>query len=164
MAVAKYWKNGVDVKLTSGPEQQYPSGIAVSGGDVHVVGTQNGDSTHGTIAKYCKNGAETILSPTAFHASANDIAVSGGDVYIVGAVGDSLNYYTAKIWKNGVETTLPGGVAATGITIVGNDIYVSGTDFSGFGSVAKYWKNGVPVDLTDGVSNTSATSIFVTTP
>lgn len=162
LAVAKYWKNGVSVQLTSGSEQHYPNGIAVSGDDVHVVGTMNG--LHASTAKYWKNGLETILSPTSFDSAADDIALLGNDVYIVGSVGDNLGYYTATIWKNGVETALPGGVAATGITIVGNDIYVSGNGLNGGASVAKYWKNGVPVDLTNGALNTIATSIFVTAP
>ncbi|MGN7890425.1 hypothetical protein [Dyadobacter sp. 22481] len=164
LAVAKYWKNGASVQLTSGPEQQYPNGIAVSGSDVHVVGTQNGDGTHGTIAKYWKNGVETILSPASYHSNANDIAVVGSDVYIVGNVAGKDNYYTAKIWKNGIASTLPGGVEASGITIVGSDIYVSGTGLNGLTNVAKYWKNGVPVDLTNGMLNNITTSIFVVNP
>ena len=162
LAVARYWKNGVSVDLTSGPEQHLPNGIAVSGGNVHVVGTMGGK--YRTIAKYWKNGVETILSPSSYHSNAEDVAVLGNDVYIVGNVADSLSYYSAIIWKNGFETTLPGGVAATGIAIIGNDIYVSGAGLNGSTSVAKYWKNGVPVELSNGVSNTAATSIFVTAP
>lgn len=162
LAVAMYWKNGASVQLSSGTEQQYPNGIAVSGSDVHVVGTMNGISR--TIAKYWKNGVETILSPSAYHSSAEDIAVLGNDVYIVGRTGDNLGNFVAKVWKNGVETTLPGGVGASGITIVGNDIYVSGTGLNGVNGIAKYWKNGVPVNLINGASNTFTTSIFVTAP
>ncbi|MCF2488123.1 hypothetical protein [Dyadobacter sp. CY347] len=160
--VAKYWKNGVDVNLTNGDEQHFPNGIAVSGNDVHVVGTMGG--TFRTIAKYWKNGVETILSPSSYYSNAEDVAVVGNDVYIVGNVGDSLNYYTAKVWKNGVETTLPGGVTATGITIIGHDVYVSGAGLNGVTSIAKYWKNGIPVELSDGTRNAAATSIFVTAP
>ncbi|MCF0048493.1 hypothetical protein LXM25_00410 [Dyadobacter sp. LJ53] len=162
LAVAKYWKNGASVELTSGPEQHFPNGIAVSGGDVHVVGTMGGK--YRTIAKYWKNGVENILSPSSYHSNANDIAVLGNDVYIVGNVGDSLSHYSAKIWKNGVAASLPGGVEATGITIVGNDVYVSGAGLNGFTSVAKYWKNGVPVALSNGETNSTATAIFVTAP
>ncbi|MCE7072188.1 hypothetical protein LZG74_17870 [Dyadobacter sp. CY327] len=160
--VAKYWKNGVDVDLTNGTEQTFPSGIAVSGTDVHVVGTTGGK--YRTVAKYWKNGVETVLSPSSYHSNAEDVAVAGNDVYIVGNVGDSLNHYTANIWKNGIATPLPGGVAATGITIIGNDIYVSGAGLNGVTSIAKYWKNGAPIELSDGTKNATTTSIFVAAP
>lgn len=163
-AVAKYWKNGSSVQLTSGPKQVYPNGIAVSGNDVHVVGTANGDSISRGGARYWKNGVESDLSPSTYYSSAEDVAVLGNDVYIVGNVGDEQAFFTAVIWKNGVPTPLPGGVSASAITIVGNDIYVSGTGLNGFTSVAKYWKNGVPVNLTDGMLSNFTTSIFVVTP
>jgi len=161
LSAAKYWKNGIDVQLSTGSEQHIVTGIAVSNDDVHVVGMMGGFRE---VAKYWKNGVETILSPLSYHSSAEDIAISGSDVYIVGRINDSMGYSMAQIWKNGIATILPEGTSATGIAVVGNDIYVSGTGLNGVTSVAKYWKNGVPVNLSNGEHNVFATSIFVTAP
>jgi hypothetical protein len=87
----------------------------------------------------------------------NPPANSDVDVYVAGS--DS---YGAKLWKNGTAISLPSGVAATDMLIVGNDIYISGYGYTSNDTyVAKYWKNGVVKDLTDGSQNAFAQSILV---
>jgi hypothetical protein len=41
---------------------------------------------------------------------------------------------------------------ATAITMIGNDVYVAGTEYASGPSVAKLWKNGVPVNLADAIN------------
>ncbi|MEJ7675202.1 MAG: hypothetical protein WKF59_21480 [Chitinophagaceae bacterium] len=65
--------------------------------------------------------------------------------------------YVAKVWKNGVATSLTNGSAdefASSVYVSGTDVYVAGyeSDVSGFGiDVAKVWKNGVATSLTNGL-------------
>lgn len=160
--VAKYWKNGVEMSLSDSTLWTEATAIAVSGNDVHVVGYEY--TEYGRIAKYWKNGIASNLS-NAESSEPRGIAILGNDVYVVGWEGTSSKGI-AKLWKNGVGMNLRGGRDATGIMIVGTDIYISGIGPVGRisstdGGIAKYWKNGVPVDLTDGSNEAFASDIFV---
>jgi hypothetical protein len=70
------------------------------------------------------------------------------DVYVAGTLGGNQAVY----WQNGTLVTLPGGTVATGIDVVGTDVYVSGTGInpSTGASAALYWKNGVLTTLPTG--------------
>lgn len=74
---------------------------------------------------------------------------------------------TAKIWKNGVPTSLSDGTNhayAKSLFINGNDVYVSGMEVNSSGKlVAKYWKNGVKTNLTNGTYDAYSSAIVVTT-
>jgi hypothetical protein len=49
------------------------------------------------------------------------------------------------------------------IAVVGNDVYVAGSEWNHTAQVAKYWKNGKSITLTDGKAySAAATSIAVT--
>lgn len=72
------------------------------------------------------------------------------DVYVVG--GDNAQ---ALVWKNGgVGTPLTGGVEATGIVVIGTDVYICGWGIhpTTLMNVAMYWKNGVQTVLSDGTT------------
>ncbi|MBS1919507.1 MAG: hypothetical protein JST17_04560 [Bacteroidetes bacterium] len=83
------------------------------------------------------------------------------DIYVAGSENGQ-----AKYWKNGQEVLLNSQSYesdATSITVVGNDVYVAGSegDFFMYGkNKAKYWKNGQEVLLT-GPTGAGATSIAV---
>lgn len=68
---------------------------------------------------------------------------AGTDVYIAGQDSGRAVY-----WKNGQETVLAANGNATGISLSGTDVYVSGEVVSGLQQTAVYWKNGVQVNLT----------------
>ena len=71
---------------------------------------------------------------------------------------------TAKLWKNGVETSLTNGTnnaVAYSVYVFGTDVYVTGFENNGTKDVAKIWKNGVATSLTNGLNEAEAYSIFV---
>ena len=153
-----YWKNGTVVDLTTGTDyQSEPTAIFVDGKDVYVSGYKRPTSGDFDKVGYWKNGVFTELG-TAGHA--DDIFVQNGIVYVAGDDQGKLAY-----WKNGVVNHLTPGTTtarATGIVVKGNDIYVSGYQYSSGGiSVAKYWVNGIMVNLTDGVTHARATDIAI---
>lgn len=81
------------------------------------------------------------------------------DVYVVGAVNGQ-----AVVWKNSDPATpLTGGVEATGIVVVGTDVYICGRGFHSttFNNVAMYWKNGVQTVLSDGTNDVRPNGIAV---
>ena len=104
-----------------------------------------------------ENQAESLLSTGKQGSTLTTLGVTP-DVYVSGSLGGQAVY-----WKNGGAVILPGGEMATGIAVVGPDVYVSGWghDPSTFVFVAKYWKNGVLTDLSNGTSDFLATGIAV---
>jgi hypothetical protein len=133
--MATYWKNGVMNQLSN--EESYARAIAVSGSDVYVAG-QNSSQ-----AAVWKNGVLTKLPDFGSFSTATAIALVGSDVYAAGFF--STLTETAVYWKNGVLVQLSDSpyARATGITISGGDVYVSGQN----DTTAVYWKNGVIVPL-----------------
>jgi hypothetical protein len=58
--IAKVWKNGIAIPLTTGPLDSYASSVYVSGSNVYVAGsTYNGVNG---IATTWKNGIPTTLT------------------------------------------------------------------------------------------------------
>lgn len=81
------------------------------------------------------------------------------DVYVVGA--DNTQ---AMVWKNGgVGTPLTGGVEATGIVVIGTDVYICGWGLhpTTHERVGMYWKNGVQTVLSDGTTGVMPMGIAV---
>ena len=65
---------------------------------------------------------------------------------------NGVGNYVAKYWKDTTAVNLTDGsteAEARSITVLGNDVYVSGfeTSASGLVLIAKYWKNGTGVAL-----------------
>ena len=173
---AVYWKNGNIVSLTgyNAPTQHVRvNGIAVSNGNVYVVGYVNRAASPFPYMNYWANGVATdlntgydISSPNNNYGQVCGVCNSGNDLYIAGMV-ETTNQMinNAVYWKNGVQTVLTGSAGnsfSCSICINGNDVYVAGYEYNaGQPKYAAYWKNGVEAKLTDGTSETVATSIFV---
>jgi len=90
------------------------------------------------------------------------ITDSLADVYIAGYVMTKGNTMAAY-WKNGVITKLGDSVSqarATGIAVLGNDVYVVGV--SGLATQsAVYWKNGVATTLSPNAYGAQANCIAI---
>jgi len=168
--VAKYWKNGVPVNLTSEYFGSQTSSITVSGNDIYLTGSawepypldsigvpcSRIRCQHYEEATYWKNGAPIYVTDgTITQAHATGIAVSGTDIYVCGdIIYDATTTLggQAAYWKNGswVKLAYSGtdAVRVSGIAVSGNDVYVSGTGYVNGGfSKALYWKNGVAIPL-----------------
>lgn len=157
----QYWKNGKSVRLLTSPTLVYPTAIAVSGNDVHVVGWVN-DQKSQAVGVHWKNGKLVDfakLRPSFL----SDVAVSGNDVYIAGQGVDHANYSYATYWKNGEAVTLENSIGgwARAVLPSGSDIYAAGSFWNGTVTVATYWKNGKSFKLTDGTKPAIANAIAV---
>jgi hypothetical protein len=72
------------------------------------------------------------------------------DVYVAG-VEFGATQYAAKIWKNGVATSLTNGAndaSANSIFVSGTDVYATGWENNGTVNQPKLWKNGIASTLT----------------
>lgn len=153
--IAKCWKDGVATNLTDGTNESVAKSIFVNNGNVYVVGYQWQGSKY--IAMLWINAKATNLSDGTNFAMANSVFVSGNNVYVAGYDGGS-----AKLWLNGIESTLTGGVNANSVIVNGNGVFVAGAGNSSNNvSVAKFWKDGVATSLSNGNSAASSNSIFV---
>jgi len=97
------------------------------------------------------------------HNSVTVVPVPPSDVYVAGWEDNGTND-VAKVWKNGVATSLTNGsndAYANSVYVSGADVYVAGTEDNGTNDVAKVWKNGVATSLTNGTFRANASSVFV---
>jgi hypothetical protein len=88
------------------------------------------------------------------------------DVYTAGYELNASSYSVAKVWKNGVATSLSSGVFsaqgwARAVYVSGTDVYVVGYEFNGIRYTAKLWKNGTSTSLTNGNFDAQAWAIYV---
>ncbi len=158
-SAAIYWKKPAGqpaVGIPLGTAGSIARSIAVAGDNVYISGYEAG------TAKYWTNNqnTSTILGTTG-NSAANLIAVSGGNVYIAGydKPGASANYI-ATYWTNTIGGTTPAAISLTdgsknnnlkGLSVVGNNVYVSGSDDN---NTAYLWKNGKLVAPFDGTNTT----------
>ncbi|MEJ7674268.1 MAG: heavy metal-associated domain-containing protein [Chitinophagaceae bacterium] len=92
-----------------------------------------------------------------------DVNSLSKDVYVAGFESNGAKN-VAKVWKNGVATSLTNGTydaAAHSVYVSGTDVYVSGNESNGTKEVAKVWKNGVATSLTNGTNDANASSVYV---
>lgn len=162
------WKNGIkDLEINNGTNSTVISqSLFLNGPDKYISGFEL--NSLGRTLKYWKNGiAISITSAESgiFNNNANSIFINGSDVYIGGT--DSGK---AKIWKNGIATTLSSGIPTEtyqnygevySIIVSNTDIYACGIHNSGNYNHAKYWKNGVETDLSLNLYNATAKCIAV---
>jgi len=155
-STACYWKDVVrfDLPVLAG-DAAGAYGIAVSGGSVYVSGVYW--SADGLIPCYWKDSVRFDLPvPAGNDGVASEIAVSGGSVYVSGIYysgswSDGTFQSTACYWKDGIRIDLPVPAEAkgeaSGITVSGGSVYVSGAYYTGNWEIPCYWKDGVRFDL-----------------
>ena len=164
---AVIWKNAVMTTLAGGSTQNYANAFSVfvSGADVYVAGTAQVPFPNDQAAILWKNSLTNNLTTNGSTlASASSVYLSGTDVYVAGK--ESLQGTTkAKVWKNGVATTLSNVFsAANSVFVSGTDVYVAGKDRvlvnpGNMPDIPTLWKNGVSTNLSNVVGE--AKSVFV---
>ncbi len=128
--------------------------VSIVGGDIYTGGgliTWAGNVSAAFTAYAAKCWKNGVLLPIQDSASSwlnksfiNAMAVNGNDVYVAG-----YNNKGCAYWKNGVPVSLPDGRSVSGIVVIGNDVYVSGTGIGPGKNTAVYWKNGTQIQLSD---------------
>lgn len=151
-AIAKYWKNGVEVPIIGPENYGYANSIAVSDTNVFLSGFVYNGTGMGE-ARFWKNGEAFQISAGKNNANGYAIAVKDTIAYIVGSETDEPYKMNdvAKYWVNTKPTALSGlSSKAYGISLVNNDIYISGYQVLGvlnYFPDPVYWKNGIVVTL-----------------
>ncbi|HLA59157.1 MAG TPA: hypothetical protein VK622_10370 [Puia sp.] len=165
--VPLYWEDTTVHYLPGGtPMSTYARAIAYSGNQLYIAGQATAWVPTGGL---WINGVQKDIS-TKDTVGIGDVLgmyVSGADVYLAGNGVNAWSDYGyntyAKIWKNGVTTTLntnPGFSQANGITMVGADVYVAWTGTKNNGhNMALYNKNGTIVVLDSSDYDASCHSI-----
>lgn len=120
-------------KSETAPLPEFTAGLTV-----YMAGETNGS------AAYWKNGELITLDGRSI---AKSIAVANQNVYVCGYTTE--NNKEAIYWKNSVKQTLANTLnsRASGIAVIGTDVYVSGEMNENTNPRAVYWKNGSPIDL-----------------
>ena len=170
-SVAKLWKNGAATNLTNGVFAAEATCVFVSGKDVYVTGDILNDAGS-EVATLWKNGVPNALTSGLLTASATSVFVSGTDVYVSGNESSDTPYgpsdvynSIAKIWKNGVPTSLTNNTKATGlgsVFVLNGAVYTVGfQESTDVNTTALFFKNGAVNSLTTGTTEAYAASVFV---
>jgi hypothetical protein len=145
------------------PAPDYRPSTAAGRETVYVAGASlNGNSS---IATLWKNNVPVYLTTAnQGYSSAGKVFVLGSDVYVAGTEAVAASFQVARIWKNGVGTTLSdpnikGG--ASDVFVSGNDVYVSGYEIIGGYYKARLWKNGLSIPLPIGTQHSIAYCVYV---
>ncbi|HEY9001167.1 MAG TPA: hypothetical protein VIM89_07430 [Mucilaginibacter sp.] len=151
-----YWKNGVPHPIQ---QNGIVNGIAVLGDDVYAVGYIQTPAYDLTATLWKNDVAIPLTNPfsccgVVSSSMAWAIAIKDNVVYISGTSFNPFQLGAATIWKtdgSAVALTTPNMTTLTdtvstayGITFQGNDMYISGSVGTGYGSsdYLGYWKNG----------------------
>lgn len=163
---AMIWKNGVATVLSTNPCGSDARSVFVSGTDVYAGGIEINCPGPVATATVWKNGVPASYTGLGFGGAVISVFVSGTDVYACGNENTdpaNASKFVAKLWKNGVGTTLSvnNGVGRS-VYVSGTDVYVAGyEENAAHKQVAKVWKNGVATSLSDGTYDVYAQSVFV---
>jgi hypothetical protein len=174
LSIAKLWKNGNEINLTSDGITNYGSAnsIFIYGNDVYVAGFTKLPTGGIKNASVWKNGSLTSLNNGFVPASANSIFVSGNDVY-VGGTGDNPTIpftYVSKLWKNGIAVSTADGIQSkyiSSIYVKDNNVYSLLSAYSPFISPpvtpdnTSVYKNGLITNFFNSTNSVYASSIFV---
>ncbi|HMU10996.1 MAG TPA: hypothetical protein PKC54_13385 [Ferruginibacter sp.] len=160
--IAKYWKNGVAVNLTSGTNDAEAYSIFIDGNDIYAAGWEMQGTNR--VAKYWKNGTAVNLTNGTFDAMATQIILFNNDVYVSGYEGGVSSSRQAKYWKNGTAVNLAANATelsrATSIAVSGTDVYVTVNIYNP-SPRATIFKNGVLTDLSGGFTTSSANAVVL---
>ncbi|MGB4269636.1 MAG: hypothetical protein WBK20_10700 [Spirochaetota bacterium] len=120
--IACYWKDGVRTDLKIEGKSSVATGIAVSNGNVYVIGEVGNTNDAYLWVNGVKQELSNIKSPSA-------IKVVGNTVYIAGSKEEGIDNYKACVWINGtvsaVDTENSG---ANGIEVTNDTIYLGSTE------------------------------------
>ena len=167
--VIKYWKNGVANNVTDGTLSSYVDQAFITpAGSMYIAGVQWDAAGYTQNAKLWVDGTATDISGSSFlNSSATGVFVNGTDLYVSYDMDNiSTGFTMAKLWKNGVSTTVASSSVnfnTSCVYVSGSDVYVGGssTPQASIISRAIIWKNGVAQYLTNGQFNSRVNKILV---
>lgn len=140
--------------------------VTINGSNFNPVKNLNGVRFNGVDAEVLSATATKLVVKVPAGASSGPVSltVNGGtltgpnfryfEIFMVGIQTDAGLPPVIKVWKNGVESELPGSTNAnaTGLTVSGNDVYVPGYKFPAAGQTFSdigFWKNDVFTKIGD---------------
>jgi hypothetical protein len=165
--VPVYWKNGIELALSSDPSTlSTATDIYVDGTAVYIVGYEkNADGV--LVAKLYGPGGTFDLSDGVIDARAEGVFVENGNVHVVGYqnVSETNSTAIATYWLNGVVTPLENNgneSMAIDVEVKNGDVYICGNVQNDSGTNMKMlWINGNQVNSTGGLSTTIANGMFI---
>ena len=145
--IAVYWKNGNEIQLTADTMETEAKSIFVSGNDVYVCGTMQGN------AVYWKNGQVVILD-TQKYSTAISIFVEGSDIFVGGQGTDPITKnFAARYWKNGIPHTIEDSAFVNSMAVDGANVYTVGQTYNG----PVLWENTYRIKLTTQLNQYTTT-------
>lgn len=156
--IACYWKNDTCIKLSipEKAENSHATGIIEFNNDIYISGTYELNSKHHPCYWKNKNRVD-LFSQDIDKGFAQGIYSKKGNIYVYGYYKKVSQGVKACYWKNEKRIDLwcpenSSNALASGIEIIGDDVYVSGN----YNDYNCYWKNGKRIGLkTNNISSTN---------
>ncbi|MFC0515824.1 hypothetical protein ACFFGT_16500 [Mucilaginibacter angelicae] len=147
------WKNGNIMTLPNPLDingKAVPKGVIVYNNKVYIFGkTIGSNGTGSSPIVWNGDGSVFMLSKEKIVYSVNSLFFQGNDLFMCGSIYTNNHYLV--YWKNDVANSIINASANedaySSMTVVGSDVYITGTDLAKGTYTAAYWKNGLQTEL-----------------
>lgn len=162
--IARLWKDGNAVALTSGVSNAEAHAVAVVGEDVYACGSEAISGAGPTVAKLWKNGIAIPLTEGVHSSFASAMSVWNEQVYVAVTMQDVADQASSGVWSNGTLSLLEANgqpAAVYGLAVSDARLYASGGVSNPDSAHALLWTNGAPLYLSSAKTNTVADAVTV---
>ena len=163
--VPRLWINSNIYNYENNGNGGIANDMAFLGSEIYTVGwIYNTDGSFKTHVVWKNSKILTELTntgfPVPFAIATNE---NNNDIYVVGLEQQPGEWAKAKIWKNGIKSSISttDGAMPFDIEIRNNIVYIVGCIPQSNIDIAVVWKNGIPTFLTDGTHDAVATSLTI---